>query len=124
MPHPYGEGSPTPGFRGVAARKYGSVKARRSPAALSGESPTPGGSGGSSPREMDREEREGERSSPNRGDRAVEVGFEPTEGLPPHTLSRSAATRSPGVGTVRELGPGGQVMHREQPRTLANETRT
>ena len=38
---------------------------------------------------------------------AVEVGFEPTEGLPPHTLSRSADGRSPPVCSVRELAPNG-----------------
>ena len=54
----------------------------------------------------------------------MEVGFEPTEGLPPHTLSRSAAARSPWVSTVRVLASGSYVMLREHCRTLANETRT
>ena len=36
---------------------------------------------------------------------AVEVGFEPTEGLPPHTLSSTAHQRSPMAATVRDL-PG------------------
>ena len=55
---------------------------------------------------------------------AVEVGFEPTEGLPPHTLLRSAARRSPQVGTVRELALSGHLGRGEQSRTLANETST
>ena len=56
--------------------------------------------------------------------RAVEVGFEPTEELPLHTLSRSAAGGPPQVGTVRDLPFSGVVMDLEHPRTLANETTT
>ena len=52
------------------------------------------------------------------------MGFEPTEGLPPHTLSRSAAPRSSWVGTVRELASRGRAVRSEPRRTPANETGT
>ena len=53
---------------------------------------------------------------------AVEVGFEPTEGLPPHTLSSTAHHRSPPSASVRDQRGQAAADAGERPRTGVNET--
>jgi hypothetical protein len=55
---------------------------------------------------------------------AVEVGFEPTEGLPPHTLSRNGRGRPSLVATGLTRADGHAVVADERPRTGVNETET
>ena len=55
---------------------------------------------------------------------AVAVGFEPTEGVNPHTLSRSAGARPELVERVLVCGSSTGYSHRGPQRTQANETRT
>jgi hypothetical protein len=56
--------------------------------------------------------------------KAVEVGFEPTEGLPLHTLSRTEHGRPPLVATGLTWAEGQAVVAGERPRTGVNETKT
>jgi hypothetical protein len=55
---------------------------------------------------------------------AVVKGFEPLEGLHPHTFSRSVINSPHKVGTMRELGERAPPVARDRARTLTNETRT
>src|SRR6516162_1874740 len=55
---------------------------------------------------------------------AVEVGFEPTEGLPPHTLSSTAHHRSPASASVLTSTDRRPADAGERPRTGVNETKT
>src|ERR1700733_4405050 len=66
------------------------------------------------------------RRGADRGDLlwAVEVGFEPTEGLPPHTLSRTAQPRPPPAASIPDLGGKAPAFARERLWTAMNETKT
>src|SRR6266536_1888064 len=65
------------------------------------------------------------RAPPWRADAlAVEVGFEPTEGLPPHTLSRTAQRNPPTAASVPNLGVRQSAFAGERLRTGVNETKT
>src|SRR5262245_41226163 len=55
---------------------------------------------------------------------AVEVGFEPTEGLPPHTLSRTGHGRPPLLATGLTRAGRHAAVADERPRTGVNETKT
>ncbi len=55
---------------------------------------------------------------------AVVKGFEPLEGLHPHTLSRSVSCRPRLTGTVREQGERVVMIPAGPSRTAANETKT
>ena len=56
--------------------------------------------------------------------RAVEVGFEPTEGLPLHTLSSTAHHCSPPFTSVPDQRGQAAVVASELLRTGVNETKT
>ena len=55
---------------------------------------------------------------------AVEVGFEPTEGLPLHTLSSTAHHRSPPSASARDQPGQAAVVAGERLRTGVKETKT
>src|SRR6516162_9168397 len=55
---------------------------------------------------------------------AVEVGFEPTEGLPLHTLSSTARHRSPPFTRVPDQCEQAAMVAGERVRTGVNETKT
>jgi hypothetical protein len=76
------------------------------------------------PQPVDTEERPGRNPGRLWSQRAVAAGFEPAEGLHPHTLSRSAQQRTAMISTMRHLGDADRTDAGDHRRTPANETTT